>query len=478
MRIFITKLIISVPFLALILLTACSNCGTVGNVCSDGGFGVAPPAGSYTIGGTLNGMTSGNQIIIADNGVDNTILTANGAFTFPTQIANGSAYSLSIVTPPAGQPCTYTYGAGTVASANVTNINIICGPPVAGMWSSANPMITAPAGRESHTATLLSDGTVLVAGGLTNPAAPAVLSTSELYDLSTNTWTATTGSLTTARDFHTATLLTNGMVLVAGGEDGNSSIASAELYNPSTGSWSSAGTMAASRYNHTATLLTNGQVLVAGGWTGSVSSPTALNTAELYNPANNSWSPAGSLASARAYHTATLLTNGKVLVAGGFPLPPAVIPNASAELYDPNNNTWAAAGSLANGRMEHTATLLPTGQVLVAGGFGTAYLVTAELYDPVANTWGSGGNLNAARNWHTATLLPTGQVLVAGGFGTTTFPIASTELYNPTLNSWASTGILSTPRTWHTATLLSNGELLVAGGFDGTVSLASAELYW
>ncbi|MGA7749071.1 MAG: kelch repeat-containing protein, partial [Gallionella sp.] len=451
MRIFITRLIISVSFLASILLTACSNCGTTGSVCNSSGLGVAPPATSYTIGGTLSGLASGNQIIIADNGVDNTILSANGTFTFPTPLANGSAYSIAIITLPTNQPCTYTYGAGIVAGANVTSINIICGPAVAGVWSPANPMITAPAGRESHTATLLSDGTVLVAGGLTDPAAPAVLSTSELYDPSTNTWTATAGSLATARDFHTATLLPNGMVLVAGGQDGNSSIASAELYNPSTGIWSSAGTMNTSRYNHTATLLPNGKVLVAGGWNGSVSSPTALNTAELYNPATNSWTPAGNLASARAYHTATLLPNGQVLVAGGFPIPPSTTPNASAELYDPAKNTWAAAGSLANGRMEHTATLLPTGKVLVAGGFGTAYLVSAELYDPVANTWSSGGNLNAARNWHTATLLPTGQVLVAGGFGTTNFPIASTELYNPTLNSWASTGILSTPRTWHTA---------------------------
>ena len=152
-----------------------------------------------------------------------------------------------------------------------------------------------------------------------------------------------TGNLVTARFFHTATLLPNGKVLVAGGLHDGSTLASAELYDPASGTWTATGSLATARDHHTATLLPNGKVLVAGGFDGSV----ALASAELYDPASGTWTATGSLATARYGHTATLLPNGKVLVAGGLTDSGSL---ASAELYDPASGTWTATGSLATAR--------------------------------------------------------------------------------------------------------------------------------
>jgi N-acetylneuraminic acid mutarotase len=322
--------------------------------------------------------------------------------------------------------------------------------------------------RNSHTATLLTNGKVLVAGGFGNVG---YLASAELYDPASGTWTAT-GSLATARYEHTATLLPNGKVLVAGGQYGGP-LASAELYDPASGTWTPTGSMGDGRSNHTATLLPNGKVLVAGGLiSGGGSSPEG---AELYDPVSGSWTATGSLGVARDSHTATLLPNGKVLVAGGLGNSGFL---SSAELYDPASGSWTAIGNLAIERRQHTATLLPNGKVLVAGGQNyTGPLDSAELYDPASATWTPTGSMGDGRNNHTATLLPNGKVLVAGGSGSTG-NLASAELYDPASGTWTATGSLATARVTHTATLLPNGQVLVAGGVNDTSGyLASAELY-
>jgi len=317
---------------------------------------------------------------------------------------------------------------------------------------------TLAAARAGHTATLLADGRVLVAGGYGS----ASLNSAELYYPSANTWSPA-AALAAARSSHTATLLADGRVLVAGGVYNGVTLPSAELYDPAANSWSAAGTLAAARDGHTATLLPDGRVLVAGGSSGT----GYLVSAELYDPANNTWSAAATLAAARAGHTATLLPDGRVLVAGG---------GNSAELYDPATNSWTAAGNLAAGRSGHTATLLPDGRVLVAGGYGGTDEL-AELYDPAANSWSAAGTLASARASHTAALLPDGRVMVAGGEYNSTDKLYSAELYDPATNTWSAADNLAYARSGHTATLLPNGRVMVAGGDGWVAYLAFTELY-
>jgi hypothetical protein len=330
--------------------------------------------------------------------------------------------------------------------------------------------------RTSHTATLLPNGKVLVAGGSSSDGGDGALASAELYDVMSGTWSAT-GSLGTARSHQTATLLPNGNVLVAGGYNvgEGGALASAELYDPASGTWTATGNLGTGRYGHAATLLPNGKVLLAEG-TGTPTSD--LGSAELYDPAGGTWTATGS-GNARRYPRATLLPNGKVLFAGGNL--PFVGAHPFSQLYDPTSGTWAATGNLTSFRDSHTATLLPDGKVLVAGGINYNPMGSAELYDPANGTWTPTVALATARFRHTATLLPNGRVLVVGGNGpeVSNSSLASAELYDRTSGTWTSTGNLTTAREKHTATLLPNGEVLVAGGYtSGSVNaLASAELY-
>jgi N-acetylneuraminic acid mutarotase len=336
-----------------------------------------------------------------------------------------------------------------------------------GTWSSAASLATA---RYSHTATLLQNGQVLVAGGLSPTFAP--LASAELYDPASDTWTAA-ASMASARSAQTATLLQNGMVLVVGGNHGPTPLASAELYNPTTDTWSSAGSLTDARGYHTATLLNNGKVLIAGGFGNN----GALASAELYDPATNTWSSAGNMLTERTYQAATLLPDGRVLVVGGRNNDNLHLP--SAEIYDPTTNRWSSAASMAVGREYETASLLSNGKVLVAGGrdANNAALSSAELYDPASNTWSAAGTMTTARFLQTATVLTDGTVLVAGG--STPSADASSEIYTPATNTWSTGGSMTTPRTSHTATLLSNGAVLVTGGYNDSTasSLTGAELF-
>jgi len=239
---------------------------------------------------------------------------------------------------------------------------------------------------------------------------------------------------------------------------------------PAVGEWLPADSMNVKRFQHTATLLPDGRVLVAAGFNNR-----ALSTAELYDPASGTWSRTGDLVDQRQLHTATLLANGKVLVAGGSNKGGGSSKN-SAELFDPATGTWSQTGSLSQERDTHTATLLPNGKVLVAGGDDNGVpLSSAELYDPVAGTWSQTGSMSQARDSHTATLLPNGKVLVAGGRGAG--PLSSTELYDPATGTWSQTGSMGQARSLFAATPLLDGTVLVEGGSDGVTALSGAELY-
>jgi hypothetical protein len=336
-------------------------------------------------------------------------------------------------------------------------------------FKSAGDMKTP---RASHTATLLSSAKVLIAGGVSTLAPPfAPLDTAELFDPTSATF-APTGSMTTARVGDTATLLKNGTVLIAGGSDMGGALATAELYDPSTGMFTLTGSMTTARESHTATLLSNGRVLIAGGF----GKAGDIVTAELYDPSTGMFTLTGSMTTARESHTATLLKNGTVLIAGGSDMGDAL---ATAELYDPSTGTFTQTGRMTTARGGHTATLLSNGKVLTAGGAGSAGdLVTAELFDPSTGVFTLTGSLPSVQRFHTATLLNDGTVLVTGGeYSIQPFPrackpltlsSASAELYDPTNGTFTYTGDMAAQRVSHTATLLMSGEVLVTGGNQWT----------
>jgi hypothetical protein len=329
------------------------------------------------------------------------------------------------------------------------------------LFNSAGSMETPGA---AHTATLLSNGKVLIAGGF---GETGVLDTAELFD-PTSTSFSPTGSMTVPRCYHTATLLGDGKVLITGGSNGAENLDTAELFDPSTGIFTPTGSMETARISQTATLLSNGKVLIAGGF----GETGVLDTAELFDPSTGMFTPTGSMETTRYLQTATLLNNGEVLIAGGFGETAAL---DTAELFDPSTGMFTPTGSMETARASHTATLLSNGEVLIAGGFeGTEYFVTAELFHPSTGIFTPTGSMESARRDHTASLLNDGMVLVTGGEYLTFGPLrgcypqlhsyASAELYDPTSGTFTYTSNMATPRALHRATLFTNGEVLVTGG--------------
>jgi N-acetylneuraminic acid mutarotase len=337
----------------------------------------------------------------------------------------------------------------------------------AASWSSTGSLKTA---RLFHTSTLLPNGKVLVVGG---QAASGVTNRAELFTPATGIWT-NTSSMSTNRFVHTATLLLNGKVLVAGGwarSDFTNVLASAELYDPATGSWTNTGSMITRRAYHQAVLLPNGKVLVTGGGGNNFA---VTNSAELYDPSTGTWSATGAMTTNRAGFAAVLLSNGSVLAVGGQPVRDLAI--SSAELYNPSNGLWTVTGSMAHDRADFSLAVLGNGKVLAIGGWdNTSLPAETEVYDSSNGTWSPSGELNTARYNARSTMLHDGKVLLAGGEEYDT-PFSSAELYDPSSGTWAYTGSLNTPRRLHSLTLLSNGRVLVAGGLN-TSFLSSAELF-
>jgi hypothetical protein len=342
----------------------------------------------------------------------------------------------------------------------------------------------AMATRYYHTATLLHDGRVLIVGGCCTSSlvAPSVpLNTAELYDPKTGKSTPA-GSMASGRMYQTATLLTDGRVLIAGGENENGTLASTEIYDPATNRFTAGALMGYARYSQTATLLQDGRVLMTGGATG-------LSSAEIYDPTKVKWAPAGLNAvpasaspspgatptakpsgymnSWRSGQTATLLPDGRVLIVGGQTLP------QSADIYDPKIDRFTPTGYTNVDRFNHTATLLPPpdGRVLIVGG--STEPGSAETYDYRTGEFTPTGFLIGSRTNQIATLLSDGRVLIVGGFPSDT----SGEVYNPKTGIFNRTNLMTTPRTSCTATLLEDGSVLIDGGVGVYGGTQVAEIY-
>jgi hypothetical protein len=322
--------------------------------------------------------------------------------------------------------------------------------------------------RLSPTATRLPDGRVLVAGGSDDLFA-------ELFDPTTEGFTAVSPKAP-VRNGHTATALVDGRVLLAGGTAGGSDLV--EVYDPATESFVRTGSMSVRRIGHTATLLADGRVLIAGGWFGR-NSGDCHASAEVYDPRTGSIEVTGPMTTARRSSAAVLVADGRVLIAGGFIGDDAL---ASAELFDPVTGTFAATGSMAAARGDAVAVLLPDGRVLVVGGTdgvarAFASLASAELFNPTWGTFTATGSMAAARGDHAAVGLADGRVLVVGGQQAMLI-FASAELYDPAGGIFGAAGTMTSVRFAPAAALLDDGRVLIAGGMDQEAdTIASAELY-
>jgi hypothetical protein len=399
-------------------------------------------------------------------------ITADGLYTAPSKIGTFHVIATSVFNP------------NVSSTATVTVVNT--------GFTPIGKMATA---RYRHSATLLVDGRVLLAGGTSDATHSA-----ELFAPASGSFAATTGGMIQVRSGHCSALLPNGKVLIAGGGGSASSLfKTAELFDVVTQSFTATGDLNQARDGATATLLTTGKTLIAGG---KDSTGASLSTAELYDPNTGSFTVTGTMQMPRVQHTATLLANGKVLLIGSS------TSTAAAELYDPVSGKFTPTGSLLHARAHHTATLLPNGKVLVVGGtlFTTPEgggaqpadisLSSTEIYDPATGTFQSAGDLVTARGYHSATLLPNGTVLIAGGysqgFDGDADPFVETmfaaEVFNPSTGSTAAAASLVGARAEHMAVLLNNRQVLVTGGREESqelccrptpviANLDSAELY-
>ena len=384
----------------------------------------APAIISFTA--TPAAISTGQSSTLSWTVTDTTMLSIDQG------VGSVSGTTSQVVTPT--QTTTYTLTLNGSISAQVT-VTVVPLPSITSF--GANPTLIS-AGDIATLTAVFSGGTGTLDQGIGAVTSGSERSTGPIGKTTTYTLTVTnavggsttaqvtvvvgfftaTGGMTTGREWYTATLLPSGMVLIAGGGD-----SSAEVYDPAAGTFTSTGDMTAARYDHTATLLPSGMVFIAGGgYYNNDGSSTSLASAELYDPGAGIFTATVSMTVARESHTAILLPSGDVLIAGGYG------DLASAELYDPAARTFTPTGGMTAERYGHTATLLPSGKVLIAGGEGGN--TSAELYDPTAGTFTATGSMTTGREWHTATLSPDGKVLIAGGGDDNGNALASAELYD------------------------------------------------
>ena len=325
--------------------------------------------------------------------------------------------------------------------------------------------------RTRHTATLLSNGIILLVGGSLEP--DDFVADEELLN-PLNGQMNWTQPLQTLRHDHTATLLRDGRVLVVGGYNSSQQwLSEAEIYDPAADTWSVTTPLFAHGVNHSATLLQDGRVLIVGGCIGS---GVCTDRVEIFDPQSDSWTEAASLD--RASQTAQRLDDGRVLVVGGAASGSDIPPEGTAVLYDPQTNRWSPTTPMNAPRLFIASVKLPNGDVLAAGGvtIGGSALPTSnkvEIYNPASNTWRVAADMNQARYGFVLVALPNGQALAIGGVRdweccwTENSFVKEMEIYDPISDQWNVVGEFPQARAYATANLLPNGSIWVAGGQYG-----------
>lgn len=333
-------------------------------------------------------------------------------------------------------------------------------------YGSIIPIANKHTPRAAHSATLLTDGKVLICGGFAGSSYKS-LSSAEIYDPSSRSFTKIT-DLSTPRVSHSATLLPNGKVLIAGGYNGQY-LSSTEIFDPQSKTFLAGPELNTARHGHTATILNDGNILLAGGvgtgW-------KFLSSAEVYNKDTNTFNLVNSMKLARESHTATLLTNGDVLITGGHrDRRENLKVYAGAEIYDHKANQFKATGDMNIPRHKHDAVLLADGKVLINGGADKrdSLYTSAEIYDPSTSKFISISNMNFARYKHkgTSILLSNDNVLISGGSN-------KAEIYNSEIGKFVPIrGSLGSIRRFSSSTLLNTGEVLITGGYDDNIRAIS-----
>jgi len=336
-------------------------------------------------------------------------------------------------------------------------------------WVAVAPIF---GGLYATTATTLPSGLVLFANGYDGATIP---STTQLYNPATNMWTPGP-SMSRGRYAPAAVLLNDGRVMVVGGQSNVTYESSIELYDPATNTWSTGAPMATGRGLPTAVLLADGRVLVAGGYNGSI----FLATAQIYNPMTNSWSNAGNMFTARAWSHGVRLDDGRVLIAGGINTSITTpIALASAEIFNPSTNTWSSAGNMLAPRYLAGVSLLPNGQVLVAGGVDNSGegITNSDLFNPATNSWTATSPLPTPMSAQAAVLLGTGHFMSAAGYGFGATNSGSAT-YDPATGMWTNTGNVNVGRYLGATTKLANGDaIFISGTTNGMAVTGAVDLY-
>ena len=353
----------------------------------------------------------------------------------------------------------------------VCAIGLAISPAVAGDQFVAAGDMTSQ--RTHQGSALLADGRALQVSGLADSG--VLLQSAELYDPASDSFSPT-GAPGTARMRPTAVTLADGRVLVTGGRGGNQGdtiFASAELFDPASGTFSPTGDMTVARYVACAALLGNGKVLVAAGFNFT---DDVLASAELYDPASGTFSATGSLSAPRDPGSrCASLHDGRVMIVGGYNNAGAL---ATAEIYDPVSATFSPTGSLPEPRGDHALAVLDDGRVLVVGGLGNVdYLPVAQVWDPATGTFSATGSLAHPRANPIVTTLADGRVLVAGGTatgGSGDPNVAPAEIYDPASGTFSDAGDMITPRSGVFALRLQDGSVLFAGGWAGEADIPTA----